>query len=112
MKKQEISIYTIIITLMLIFGLFGCSYEDPNHYVKLSENNEKPDNVINSFSEFVKETHGHKVSTIDFQHEGMNYLIFYQSDGFDFSEIEVVNLTKEKLEIELLELQIEKLRGY
>jgi len=60
-----------------------------------------------------KKTIDGNIRTFTIQEDGVTYRIFYDSDGgFDFTEIEVVNVTKDKLEMELMQEQLEDIRGY
>ena len=53
-----------------------------------------------------------KISSFTFFQDECEYRIFYATDRGDYNEFTVINLTKQKLELELLELQIEELRGW
>lgn len=56
-------------------------------------------------------TGGVKVSSETFQADGMTYRVFKGKAAFDnYIDIEVVNITKEKLEIELLKLEVSKMK--
>ena len=104
----------IVVPGIIIVMIVSCiRAEDDPHFATAEENPSSTSKIrIDDLEEYVKERHGHRMNTFLFTEDEMVYRIFFQSDGFDFAELEVINLTKEKLEVELLELQIEDLKGY
>jgi len=57
------------------------------------------------------ETDAGYMKTFTYKTNGVKYQIFSMSDSYEFGSVYVINVTKEELEIELLKLQIEKIKG-
>jgi len=123
MKRSIKFVATVLILGYSLFGIVSCIVEDGETYSEYTENESSepipkptPEEIIQSKLnkgprlELENTWQGYnRLYTRTYDLDDHTYRIFWLGDGNDEAALIVINIEKEKLEIELMKKQIEKL---